>query len=74
MTRRQLRGSPLNPDCKRAKMVREDNGDCLCGGLHKDCESFFLYEDDVVNECRVCGAWHVNWVASSRNPGVRCFT
>lgn len=67
MTRRQLRGSPLNPDCRKAHTVREDNGDCLCGGLHTDSQSFFLYEEDIILMCKACRAWHANWVESSRN-------
>lgn len=67
MTRRQLRGGPLNPDCRKAKTVKEDNGDCLCGGLHKNCESFFLFGDDIIPMCKACGAWHINWRESSRN-------
>lgn len=59
--RAQLRGRCLDHDCRRALTVREDNGDVICGGLHRDEDSFFLREDDVIERCQMCGAWHLNW-------------
>lgn len=65
MNRRQLRGSPLSTDCKRAKTEMTNNGDTICGGIRSERVVFFSPE--IVDECRACGAWHVNWKESSRN-------
>lgn len=65
--RRQLRGFVLDSGCYCARTLREFNGDNVCGGLHRDENSFFLDEDDVIERCRQCGAWHVNWTNSGRH-------
>lgn len=67
MNRRQLRGFILDCGCYCAQTLREFNGDNVCGGLHRDEKSFFLDEDDVIEPCKLCGAWHANWRNSERN-------
>jgi len=56
-------------ECDRAKVVRESGGVVVCGGLHKERGSFFLSDYDVIDECRRCGAWHMNWSEKQESKG-----
>lgn len=59
MNRRQLRGAPLDRNCRRAHTMTEFNGDTVCFGLMGD--GFHEHSYMICEKCSKCGAQAVNW-------------
>lgn len=51
MNRAELRGKPLDWDCKMSRTVKETDGNTYCYGTY-DCMT-----DEPIEQCRVCKAF-----------------